>query len=154
MEENPDDDRGELRWYLEEYLQFPYGAERERAQRVEAAMERWGEATARGHSFAARWDYCNTVLRRGRRAEMLVKLTERGTITIPKELRGQLPADSLLDVVLRDDGVIELRPQLTVDATQAWFWSERWQRMEREADEDYRRGRYETFDDVESFLAE
>lgn len=57
---------------------------------------------------------------------MLVKLTERGTITIPKELRGQLPEGALLDVVMRDDGVLELRPQLTVDATQAWFWSERW----------------------------
>ncbi len=85
---------------------------------------------------------------------MLVRLTERGTITIPKELRGQLPEGGLLDVVMRDDGVLELRPQLTVDATQAWFWSERWQGMEREADEEYRRGRYGTLGDVESFLAE
>ena len=85
---------------------------------------------------------------------MLVKLTERGTITMPKGLRGQLREGALLDVVMQDDGVLELRPQLTVDATQAWFWSERWQGMEREADEDYRRGRFATFDDVESFLAE
>jgi len=39
-------------------------------------------------------------------------------------------------------------------AGQEWFWTERWQRMEREADEDFAAGRYKTFDDVESFLAD
>ena len=38
------EDRGELRWYLEEYLQFPYGAEESRARRVEDKMAEWGEA--------------------------------------------------------------------------------------------------------------
>lgn len=37
-----DDERGEFAWYLEEYLSFPYGAERERAERVERLMEEWG----------------------------------------------------------------------------------------------------------------
>src|SRR5687768_10292692 len=37
-------DRQELRWYLEEYLQFPYGAERDKAARTERRMEEWGEA--------------------------------------------------------------------------------------------------------------
>jgi len=37
------DDRKELRWYLEEYLNFPYGAERERAKKVEQRMAGWGE---------------------------------------------------------------------------------------------------------------
>lgn len=85
---------------------------------------------------------------------MMVKLSERGTITIPKELRSRLPEGALLDVVVRDDGVMELRPQLTIDASQAWFWGERWQQMEREADRDLAMGRKKTFDDVESFLAD
>jgi len=38
------EDRQELRWYLEEYLEFPYGAERDRARQVEQRMEIWGEA--------------------------------------------------------------------------------------------------------------
>ncbi len=38
------DDRRELRWYLEEYLQFPYGAEESHARRVEDKMAEWGEA--------------------------------------------------------------------------------------------------------------
>ncbi len=79
-----------------------------------------------------------------------VQMNERGTVTIPKEARSG--AVGLYEVVRRDDGVIELRPEIAVDASQAWFWTERWQAMEREADEDYAAGRYKTFDDVESFL--
>jgi bifunctional DNA-binding transcriptional regulator/antitoxin component of YhaV-PrlF toxin-antitoxin module len=77
-------------------------------------------------------------------------MNERGTVTIPKEARGGV--GGLYEVVRRDDGVIELRPKIAVDASQAWFWTERWQAMEREADEDYAAGRYKTFDDVERFL--
>lgn len=84
---------------------------------------------------------------------MLVKLGLRGTLTIPKELRANLDENSLLEVVRRDDGVIELRPQTAIDASQAWFWSERWQRMEREADADYAAGRFKRYHDVDSFLA-
>jgi antitoxin MazE len=83
---------------------------------------------------------------------MLIKLGQRGTITIPKVLRAGLEENSFLEVVRRDDGVIELRPQETIDATQRWFWTERWQRMEREADADIAAGRVRTFDNVESML--
>jgi len=40
------------------------------------------------------------------------------------------------------------------DEAQAWFWSEKWQEMEREADEDIARGRVVRFDDIESFFAD
>ncbi|TAK37169.1 MAG: AbrB family transcriptional regulator [Chloroflexota bacterium] len=85
---------------------------------------------------------------------MLVKIGQRGTITIPKELREGLGDGALVEAVRREDGVIELRPQITIDPTQAWFWTERWQRMEREADEDIAAGRVKVFDNVESFLAD
>ncbi len=38
------EDRKELRWYLEEYLRYPYGAEEYRAQKVEKKMKEWGES--------------------------------------------------------------------------------------------------------------
>ncbi|MCD6210898.1 MAG: CHAT domain-containing protein [Methanophagales archaeon] len=38
------EDREALRWYLEEYLQFPYGAERFKAERVEKKMKEWGKS--------------------------------------------------------------------------------------------------------------
>jgi tetratricopeptide (TPR) repeat protein len=37
-------DRAELRWYLEEFLEFPYGAEPNRARQLEDRMAAWGES--------------------------------------------------------------------------------------------------------------
>ena len=37
-------EREDLRWYLEGYLQFPYGAERWKAEQVEKKMEEWGKS--------------------------------------------------------------------------------------------------------------
>ncbi len=84
---------------------------------------------------------------------MLVKLGQRGTITLPKEIRAGLSEQSLFEAIRREDGVIELRPQETIDAAQKWFWTERWQQMEREADESYAAGRWRRFDDAESLIA-
>ena len=85
---------------------------------------------------------------------MLVKLDQHGAITNPEELREGLDQDTLFAIVRREDGVIELRPQASVDVEQSWFWSERWQRLEREADADIAAGRVATFDDAERFLAD
>jgi len=41
-----------------------------------------------------------------------------------------------------------------VSPSQAWFWTPKWQQMEREADDDIAAGRVKTFDDMESFLAD
>jgi hypothetical protein len=68
---------------------------------------------------------------------ILRQLDERGTITLPREMREGV---TLVAIERRDDGVIELRPQVAVDQTQAWFWTARWQAMEREADTDIRQG--------------
>jgi bifunctional DNA-binding transcriptional regulator/antitoxin component of YhaV-PrlF toxin-antitoxin module len=86
-------------------------------------------------------------------AGMLVRIRQGGTIAIPESLRDGLDEDTLVEVVRRDDGVIELRPHGKIDPSQAWFWTERWQQMEREADADIAAGRVKRFDDGESFLA-
>ena len=49
----------------------------------------------------------------------------------------------------RTDGVMEL---LAIPVDQAWFWSERWQAMEREADEDIAAGRVSEAMTVDEFL--
>ncbi len=85
---------------------------------------------------------------------MLVKLGPQGSLTLPAKWRDGLDENTLVEVVRREDGVIELRRHGTIDPSQAWFWSERWQQMEREADEDYAAGRFKTYDDVESFLTD
>jgi hypothetical protein len=44
-------------------------------------------------------------------------------------------------------------PESERDPDQWWFWTPKWQQMEREADEDIAAGRTTFYPDTESFLA-
>lgn len=79
----------------------------------------------------------------------------KGQVTIPAEVREKvhLEVGDPLEVEIVEEGIL-LRPQKVVDAAQAWFWTERWQRMEREADEDIAVGRVASFDNPEDFFKE
>ena len=71
---------------------------------------------------------------------------------MPADLRRRLHLDrpdAQVKLVERDDGGIELIPVVAVPADQAWFWTDRWQVMEREADADVAAGRITTVDGVE-----
>lgn len=84
-----------------------------------------------------------------------VSVQSRGTIALPPDLRRRLHLDepgAQVQIVEREDGVVELLPVLPVPADQRWFWSERWQAMEREADEDIEAGRVVTFEGVDELL--
>ena len=85
-----------------------------------------------------------------RAAKTLVEVSNRGTITLPKAYRDA----NLYEVRPREGGGLELIPQHAIDASQAWFWSERWQAMEREADADIAAGRIQRFNSVDDLLAE
>ena len=50
--------------------------------------------------------------------------------------------------------MIELRPTLPVPVEEMWFWTEGHQAAEREAEDDLAVGRFRTFDDAGSFLAD
>lgn len=87
--------------------------------------------------------------------EYHLSLQSRGTLALPADLRKRHGLDepgAQVRVVERDDGVVELHPLAAVPADQRWFWSERWQEMEREVDEHVAAGRVTTFDDVDDFL--
>lgn len=84
---------------------------------------------------------------------VLVRVSERGTLTLPAKLRAKAPKADMMEVVLRDDGVYELRPRVTIDPSQAWFWTKEWQAGEREVDKAYAEGRYRTME-ADQFLAE
>jgi bifunctional DNA-binding transcriptional regulator/antitoxin component of YhaV-PrlF toxin-antitoxin module len=82
---------------------------------------------------------------------------KRGLISLPASVRKRHHLDEAgaqIELSERSDGVIELRAKAAVDADQRWFWTERWQNMEREADDDFRAGRHATFDTAEDFLAD
>lgn len=81
----------------------------------------------------------------------------RGSITLPAEVRHRHHLDqpgAQVEIVERDDGVIELHPLLAHRADQAWFWAERWQAMEHEAEDDITAGRVETFEGPDEFVAD
>lgn len=88
----------------------------------------------------------------------VIRVRDRGVITLPADLRRRLRLDrddARLEIVEREDGVIELRPSVVVPADQAWFWTDRWQRMEREADANIAAGQLseaEGLDDLISIL--
>lgn len=87
--------------------------------------------------------------------EFHVAMQSRGTFALPAEVRKRHHLDdpgAQLRVVEREDGVIELHPLAAVPANQRWFWTERWQHMEREADADVAEGRVTSHDDVDALL--
>lgn len=79
----------------------------------------------------------------------------RGVLALTPELRERLHLDepgAQLEFVEREDGVIEVRGVVPVPGDQRWFWTDRWQRMEREADADVAAGRTDSFESVDAFL--
>jgi bifunctional DNA-binding transcriptional regulator/antitoxin component of YhaV-PrlF toxin-antitoxin module len=74
----------------------------------------------------------------------LLSVQSRGTVALPADLRRRLHLDqenAQVRLIEREDGRIELVPVVAVPADQAWFWTDRWQAMEREADADVAAGR-------------
>lgn len=91
------------------------------------------------------------------RHHSFVTLQSRGLLALPADVRKRYLLDrpgAQVEITEREDGVLELRPQIAVPATQAWFWTEQWQEREREADADLTAGRFTDTADAESFLAE
>lgn len=85
-----------------------------------------------------------------------ITIQSRGLLALPREVRARHGLDApgaQVEVVEREDGVIELHPHLAVPADQVWFWSERWQQLEREVDEHVARGEVERFDTSEEFIS-
>ena len=82
----------------------------------------------------------------------LLTVQSRGTIALPADLRRRLhldQADAQIKLIEREDGRIELVPVVAVPADQAWFWADRWQAMEHEADADIAAGRTAVVDGLE-----
>ena len=83
------------------------------------------------------------------------RVRAKGQVTIPPKIRevlGAEPGDNLIFHVKGERVIIER--EKTIDAEQAWFWSERWQKMEREAEEDIRAGHVHRYSNVEDAIEE
>lgn len=84
-----------------------------------------------------------------------VTVQSRGTVALPANLRRRLHLDepgAQIQIIEQADGRVELRPVLPVPADQRWFWTDRWQAMEREVDEHIEAGRVTVVDGPEGLF--
>jgi hypothetical protein len=56
------------------------------------------------------------------------------------------------ELLLREDGAIELRPPEVPRANQYWFWTREWQEGEMEVDGHIARGEARTFESMEALM--
>ena len=85
-----------------------------------------------------------------------VAVQSRGTVALPADLRRRLHLDepgAQVEITEDDEGRIVLKAVLPTPADQAWFWTDQWQAMEREADADIAAGRFTIHDGVEEMFA-
>jgi AbrB family looped-hinge helix DNA binding protein len=83
------------------------------------------------------------------------RLRNKGQVTVPQEIRNLLGAEEGDDLLFFTDEagrVVVSRAQI-IDPEQAWFWSDRWQRMEQEAQADLEAGRIVEYANIAEALA-
>ncbi|MCJ7533907.1 MAG: type II toxin-antitoxin system PrlF family antitoxin [Anaerolineales bacterium] len=82
------------------------------------------------------------------------RLRTKGQVTLPGEVRKLLSVDEGDDLIFRieENGQVVVEKAITIPADQAWFWTERWQRMEMEAQADIDSGRVHRYSDVDEAL--
>jgi AbrB family looped-hinge helix DNA binding protein len=91
-----------------------------------------------------------------KKAVYKTRVRARGQVTLPRKMRELLQVSEGDDLIFyaNKEGQLVVQPAPSIDPEQAWFWTERWQKMEREADEDFAAGRYKDYDNVEDLIAD
>jgi AbrB family looped-hinge helix DNA binding protein len=81
------------------------------------------------------------------------KVTRHGQITLPASVREQLGIEEgdIVEIEVEEERAV-LMPKRLVDKSQAYFWTKRWQKGEKEAAEDIKAGRVKTFESVDKLI--
>ena len=80
-------------------------------------------------------------------------VNERYEVSIPSLAREKLHIEigDPLEVII-EPGCLILKPKDISDTSQSYFWTKEWQEKEKEVDQDYEFGRYQTVQDVNEFF--
>ncbi|MBI4669277.1 MAG: AbrB/MazE/SpoVT family DNA-binding domain-containing protein [Elusimicrobia bacterium] len=72
----------------------------------------------------------------------LVEVRPKGQLTLPSRIRARfhIKEGDLMEIAESESGIL-LKPKKLIDAAAAWFWSEKWQAEEKEAQSDIEKGR-------------
>jgi len=84
---------------------------------------------------------------------MLRKLGQNYQVALPKEVikNLHLQVNDYLDVRIKDNKII-LEPQLIIPKDQAYFYTPEWQKEEKEAHEDIKKGRVTNTKDLKGLF--
>ena len=83
------------------------------------------------------------------------RLRTKGQVTLPSEVRKLLSISEGEDLIFRveENGQVVVERAISIPADQAWFWTERWQKMEREAQADIDSGRVHRYPNVDEAIS-
>ena len=86
----------------------------------------------------------------------MVRVLRNGIIQIPNEIREEVGIEEgdYIDMEINGKDTITIHTKELVDEDDSWYWSEEWQQMEREADEDIKEGRVKSFLNIEDLIRE
>ncbi len=81
-------------------------------------------------------------------------LRNKGQVTLPTAIRERLGIKEGDDLAfyIAEDGRVVVEPLQVIPPDQLWFWTERWQKMEHEAQTDIDSGVSQHFTDMEEAL--
>ncbi|MCX6027320.1 MAG: AbrB/MazE/SpoVT family DNA-binding domain-containing protein [Chloroflexi bacterium] len=84
---------------------------------------------------------------------VMTKVTRNGQITLPAAVRraAGIHAGDRVAVTLERQAIV-LTPKRLVDKSQAYFFTQAWQKGEREASRDIGEGRVSEHDDIEALI--
>lgn len=84
---------------------------------------------------------------------MIIDFKQKSQVTIPKVLveKLKLKTGDKLDIVEKD-GKLIITPVVIIPKDQAWYYSEKWQKMENEVDEQIARGEVHTANNVDELF--
>ena len=84
---------------------------------------------------------------------MITQLRRRSQVTLPSEVvkKMKLQEGDNLDIAIEDDRIV-IKPVLVINRSQSWFWSKKWQEMEKGADEDIKHGKVHRAKNVEELI--
>ena len=81
------------------------------------------------------------------------KITRHYQVVIPREVREKsgLKEGDLVSFEERE-GEIIMSPVRIIKKGQAYFWTKEWQKKEKEAEEDIKKGRHKEFDNIDDLI--
>ena len=82
------------------------------------------------------------------------RIRAKGQITIPKTVRENLDVQEGDDLIffVNESGQFVVEAAQLIHPDQAWFWTERWQKMEHAAQKEIDAGREQEFENAEAAI--